>query len=72
MNDTPDLVGSVEAAEILGVDPATVSRWSDERLQPQHRRLIIALRMPGLTGAKLFRRSDVEALRDELARASSA
>jgi len=67
MNDTPDLVGSVEAAEILGVDPATVSRWSDERLQPEHRRLTIALRLPGQTGAKLFRRSDVEKLAAELA-----
>jgi len=67
VNDTPDLVGSVEAAEILGVDPATVSRWSSELLKPEARKLQVALRLTGKTGAKLFRRADVETLAAELA-----
>ena len=66
MKRTPDLIGSVEAAEILGVDVSTISRWvtGDRR---RTRRLTVALRLPGKTGAKLFRRSDVEALANELA-----
>lgn len=72
MHDSPHmaedwLIGSKEAAEILGVDAATVSRWSSELLKPEARRLTVALRLPGQTGAKLFRRSEVEALAAELA-----
>lgn len=59
-----DLVSQIEAAEILGVDDSTVSRWSDERLAPEHRKLTVVRRF-GYT--KVFRRSDVEALRDQLA-----
>jgi DNA-binding transcriptional MerR regulator len=65
-----DLVSGVEAASILGVDPSTVSRWSDERLQPAARKLNHVTRL-GKQGAKLFRRADVERLRDELAEAAS-
>lgn len=66
VSKSPDLIGSVEAAEILGVDVSTVSRWvtGDRR---RTRRLTVALRLPGKTGAKLFRRTDVEALANELA-----
>ena len=72
MHDSPGmaedwLIGSKEAAEILGVDASTISRWADEKLKPEARRLTIALRLPGATGAKLFRRSEVEALAAELA-----
>jgi hypothetical protein len=67
MAETQDLIGSTEAAEILGVDGSTLSRWTDEKLKPEARRLTVAFRLPGPTGAKLFRRSDVEALAAELA-----
>lgn len=59
-----ELVTQTQAAEILGVDDSTVSRWSDERLDPEHRKLTVVQRF-GYT--KAFRRADVEALRDELA-----
>lgn len=65
---TSDLVTGVEAAEILGVDPSTISRWSDERLQPGARKLTPVRQLRGKTGSKLFLRSDVEFLRDRLAR----
>lgn len=67
-----DLVTGVEAAEILGVDQSTVSRWSDERLQPEARKLTPYARLRGERGYKLFRRADVERLRDELAEAKTA
>jgi hypothetical protein len=72
VTETQDLIGTAEVARLLDVDPATISRWSDERLKPEERRLHIALRLPGKTGAKLFRRADVEALRDELARQAAS
>lgn len=62
----PDLVTSGEAAEILGVDHSTVSRWSDDRLKPDERKLTPVMRLRGRTGTKLFARTDVEALRDQL------
>lgn len=71
MADSLDLIGQTEAAEILGVDPATVSRWSSELLKPEARKLQVVHRLPGKTGAKLFRRSDVEALAAQLAEAAS-
>lgn len=63
MTNYDDLVSQTEAAEILGVDASTVSRWSDERQEPGRRRLTIVRRF-GYT--KAFLRSDVEALRDQL------
>lgn len=43
-----------EACDILRVDRATIGRWMDSgKLTPVHK-------LPGLTGAFLFRRSDVE------------
>lgn len=59
-----EFVTSAEAATILGVDRSTLSRWSDEKLRDDERR-IDHVRLS--SGAKLYRRADVEALRDELA-----
>lgn len=63
-----NMIGSAEAAEILGVSRATVLRWADAdrdiRL-PGHK-------LPGETGAYVFDRADVEALRDELAAQQAA
>ncbi len=61
---TPDLVGTVESAEILGVSSRTVKRYAlTGELAP-------VTKMPGDTGAYLFHRADVEQLRDD--RASDA
>lgn len=53
-----DLIPSVEAAQILKVDRATVTRWATSG------RLPTAAKAPGRHGARLFRRAVVEALRD--------
>lgn len=57
-----DLIGTTEAAEILGVTSRTVKRLAliGNDLPPAHK-------MPGDTGAYLFHRADVEALRDRRA-----
>ncbi|MDP9394382.1 MAG: helix-turn-helix domain-containing protein [Actinomycetota bacterium] len=52
-----DLIGSAVACDLLNIDRSTLSRWvSAGKLAP-------ALRLPGATGAFLFKREDVEALR---------
>lgn len=59
MHNDPDtqLVGTAEAAQILGKDVSTVARWVRlKKLSP-------VAKLPGLTGARLFNRSDVEALK---------
>lgn len=60
-----DLIGSKQAAEILGVDRSTFLRWvADGLIEPEHE-------LPGLTGSKLFRVKDVERLRAEKAQATA-
>lgn len=60
----PDLLSTVEAAEIIGVERSTLSRWIDAgRITP-------ALKLPGINGAHLFARSEVERVRDDYAAAS--
>lgn len=59
-----DLVGTLEAAQILRRTKGTVKYYVAQR------RLVPVLRMPGSSGAYLFDRADVEALRDELKTAS--
>ncbi len=55
-NSYPDLVSTSEAAEMLKITPKTISRYAqDGRLRP-------ATKLPGLTGAYLFNRTDIEAL----------
>lgn len=61
--NTQELITSAEAADILGVDRSTLSRWSDERLQPDERRLDHH-RLS--SGAKLYDRGEVEALKRQL------
>lgn len=51
-----DLLTSAEVAEALDRPVATVNRWALEG------RLPVAKKLPGRTGANLYRRSDVEAL----------
>lgn len=56
-----DLIGTAEAAALIGRTVATLNRWAaesrEDRPQP-------ALTLPGKTGARLYRRADVEAYRD--------
>ena len=49
----PDLIGTTEAAELLGVSRATVKRLATTGVLP------VANRLPGATGALLYRRADV-------------
>ena len=58
-----DLVGTVEAAAILGCSVPTLKRKARTGELPH------ALKMEGRTGAYLFERSVVEAHRDETAAA---
>lgn len=58
---TSDLIGTQEAAAILGVSHRTVKRLA------QKGKLAHAVKMPGETGAYLFNRADVEALAAEAA-----
>lgn len=54
-----ELIGTAEAADILGVDRSTITRWiRSGRLAPR-------LQLAGRTGALLFSRTDVEALAED-------
>jgi excisionase family DNA binding protein len=54
--DTPSLVGSAEACDLLRIDRSTLSRWvAAGKITP-------AQRLPGQNGAFLFRERDVLAL----------
>ena len=57
----PDLVATVEAAAIIGVERSTLSRWAENA------RLLPAMRLPGKNGAALYRRTDVQRVADEYA-----
>jgi excisionase family DNA binding protein len=54
-----DLIGSAEAARILGIDKPTLTRWvAAGRITPAHK-------LPGKNGAFLFHRADITALANE-------
>lgn len=56
-----DLMTTSEVCGLLGIGSSTVSRWAmSGALAP-------ARKLPGLRGAYLFRRADVEALRAKAA-----
>lgn len=55
---TDELIGAREASELLGIDRSTLTRWVSSG------RIVPVTKMPGASGAYLFHRSDVEALRD--------
>lgn len=54
--NTSELLGSTEAAELLGVTRRQITRYALSGKLP------VALKTKGRTGTYLFRRSDVEAL----------
>jgi len=53
---TNDLIGSLEAADILGVNRNTFNRWCVRGKVP------IYLTAPSKVGARLFKRADIETL----------
>lgn len=55
----PALIGSAEAAQILGVSRATFNRWVAAG------RIETAVEMPGSTGARLFTVDEVERVKAE-------
>ncbi len=55
------LIGTAEAAEVIGVDRSTLSHWiAKGRIAP-------AQKLPGKTGVLLFDRSEVERVATEYA-----
>lgn len=55
------LIGTAEAAEVIGVERSTLSHWiAKGRITP-------AQKLPGKTGVLLFTRAEVERVRDEYA-----
>lgn len=58
MHDSPsmpsDLLATIEAAEIIGVERSTLSRWVALG------RMTVAHQLPGKNGAVLFERAEVE------------
>lgn len=50
-----DIIGSAEAAEILGVDQSTLNRWAKAG------RISYVMKLPGRTGGRLYDRAVVEA-----------
>lgn len=53
-----DLIGTVEACHILGIDRSTLSRWVNAR-EPK---ITPAMQLPSIRGSMLFERDDVERL----------
>jgi excisionase family DNA binding protein len=58
-----DLLATIEAAEVIGVERSTLSRWAESG------RITVAHRLPGKNGAVLFDRAEVERVRDEYRKA---
>lgn len=56
-----DLIATVDAADLLGIERSTLSRWVASG------RIVPAMKLPGQTGSMLFDRSDVERLAAEVA-----
>lgn len=59
MPDLNDLIGTAEAAQILGKQPRTVQRMVASGV------LTPVTTLPGKTGAHLFNREDVERIKTE-------
>ena len=65
MPAVPDLIGSAEACRILGIHASTLTRWVTAGTINFHHKL------PGLNGAYLFRRADIEQLAAQRAEQSA-
>ena len=60
-----ELLATIEAAQIIGVERSTLSRWVSAG------RIKVAHRLPGKNGAVLFARSEVERVAREYAGATA-
>lgn len=60
---TPELVGSAEACETIGIDRSTLTRWVKSG------KAAIVDKLPGQTGVYLFTRAEVDRLATEQAKA---
>jgi excisionase family DNA binding protein len=58
------LIGSAQAAEMLGIDKSTLTRWVISGK-------LAAEKLPGALGAYVLDLADVEKLRDELTQATA-
>lgn len=54
LHTSPDLVSAKDAAEIAGVNRATITRWASNGILPEF------TKVPGDLGARLFLRATVE------------
>lgn len=64
MSNPDEILNTTAACEILGVERSTLNRWA------QMGRVSV-VKLPGQTGAYLYRRGDIEALRDSRAKAAA-
>ena len=53
------LLSTAEAAALLGKSPATINRWADSGALP------VAVKAPGIRGARFFTAAEIEKLRTE-------
>jgi excisionase family DNA binding protein len=56
-----ELMGAADVCDLLAIDRSTLARWAQSGKLPP------ALKMPGVRGAYLFHRRDVEALKPRAA-----
>lgn len=66
MHKNRHLIGSAEAAEIVGVDRSTFTRWVNRG------EVCPAVELPGKTGARLFDRAEIERLADRMTEAAKS
>lgn len=57
----PDLLTADQAADVIGVNRRTITKWADSGRLPH------AMRLPGGTGARLFDRTEVDRVAREYA-----
>ena len=60
-----DLIGSTTAGEILGISPATVTRWVHAGILPVRARIQTG---SGAQGAMVFVRAEVEQIAEQIRR----
>lgn len=66
MASAQDIISTIEACEVLGgIDRSTLTRWVEAgKVTPMHK-------MPGVTGAWLFTRAEIERVAAEQLKAAS-
>jgi predicted site-specific integrase-resolvase len=64
VSNPDEILNTTAACEILGVERSTLNRWAQMGRVP-------VMKLPGHTGAYIYRRGDIEALRDARAKTAS-